>query len=145
MISRLVLNLSQMASSLDISTLRSRSNVGPLVFASNSILGNIGESLRIGSNDDFDEQGEFNQDDALPGIEGAGHVERLVIITDDSVRKPEIDITLVQSDKATSPVIAQDINNVIYLDEGGEAFELENRATTGTHLTKEIEVINMAV
>lgn len=53
MASRLVLNLSSSAKFQNDSRIQSQSNLEHPVFASNSILGNIGAPLRVDSNDEF--------------------------------------------------------------------------------------------
>lgn len=54
MVNRLVLNLSHIANSSDHSTFRSRTDLGPPVFASNNILGNIGAPVSSSFGSAFD-------------------------------------------------------------------------------------------
>ena len=59
MVNRLVLNLSHTANAREHSTFRSRTGIEPPLFATNSMLGNVGAPVRTSFEDDIDfRQGE---------------------------------------------------------------------------------------
>lgn len=101
MLSRLVLNLSQTANSRAISIVRSQSDIGPPVFASNRILGNIGEPLRVRSDNDFEEQSYFNEDEVSSGINADNDLEMQGIPAEGANRQLDADTVPIEGSYIT--------------------------------------------